>query len=268
MTKAWVKNDQQKEWQDLHHSITLALPHDVRTPLTGILTAADLLETQCDELEGHEVQRIAQIIHRSANRLHDLLQNFLLCAQIEVVEQVASPALPLRSESDSNRSGLAQWMGRLSLDSVGKTQGSLHAPTAVIAEAALERARRANREADLTLELDGDTIQMVEAHLNKIAQELLDNAFRYSETGTPVRVTGSRRDHRFALSIADSGRGMTADQIAHVGDYVPFDHDHYDQQGLGLGLVIAKRLTELYGGKLTLDSAPGHGTTAHLLLPA
>ena len=262
MTEVSIKH--QEELQDLRHSVTLALPHDVRTPLTGILAAASLLETQCDGLEGHEVQRIAQIIHRSANRLYDLLQNFLLCAQIEVVEQATCQSLPLRSESIS---GLAQWMGHLSLD-CAKTRGNLHAPTAAIAEAALQQARRVNREADLTLDLDGDTIQMVEAHLGKIVQELLNNAFRYSETGTPVRVTGRRRDHRFALSITDNGRGMTAEQIANAGDYVPFDHDHYDQQGMGLGLVIAKRLTELYGGELTLESAAGHGTTAHLFLPA
>lgn len=244
--------------QEPGSSITLILPHDVRSPLTGILTAARLLEAHHGGLEQHEVQRITQIIQRSADRLDRLVQNLLLCAQLKVASQAPGEAPP-------RPSALTQWMAHMSLD-CAKGQAHLKAPASVIVEAALRQARCANREADLTIEVDGDTLQMVETHLQKIVGELLDNAFRFSKAGTPVRVTGNHHDHRFALSIADNGRGMTAEQVASAGVYI--QPDRYEQQGLGLGLVIAKRLTELYGGELTIESTPGKGTTVQLLFPA
>jgi signal transduction histidine kinase len=81
-------------------------------------------------------------------------------------------------------------------------------------------------------------------------------------------VTATAGAGELALAIADAGRGMTAQQIAHVGGYVQFERHCQEQQGLGLGLTIAKRLAELHGGGLTLESEPGRGTTVTVRFPA
>lgn len=69
------------------------------------------------------------------------------------------------------------------------------------------------------------------------------------------------------LSVADTGPGMTAEQLARVGAFRQFDRKHREQQGLGLGLFLARKLALRAGTDLVLDSRPGAGTTALLRLP-
>ena len=71
----------------------------------------------------------------------------------------------------------------------------------------------------------------------------------------------------YKLTVIDSGQGMTEAQIANLGAYMQFERNLYEQQGSGLGLIIAKRLIELYGGKLTIESLPGQQTSVHVVLP-
>ena len=74
-------------------------------------------------------------------------------------------------------------------------------------------------------------------------------------------------DDAFLLQVRDRGRGMTADQIANLGAYMQFERKLYEQQGSGLGLVLAQRLTQLASGYLTIDSILHQETTVHLSLP-
>jgi signal transduction histidine kinase len=70
-----------------------------------------------------------------------------------------------------------------------------------------------------------------------------------------------------ALVINDRGRGLEAENIRKLGAYMQFDRKSREQQGLGLGLVIAKRLTELHGGNLSIQSDLATGTTVVVNLP-
>jgi two-component system sensor histidine kinase/response regulator len=95
----------------------------------------------------------------------------------------------------------------------------------------------------------------------------VQNALKFSEAGSPVRVSLAEVFNGIELSVTDQGRGFSTDQIRRVGAYVQFDRKIQDQQGLGLGLVIAKRLAELHGGTLSIDGRKGAGTTVTVKLP-
>jgi signal transduction histidine kinase len=69
------------------------------------------------------------------------------------------------------------------------------------------------------------------------------------------------------LSVTDQGRGFSTEDITKIGAYMQFDRKLQEQQGLGLGLVIAKRLTELHGGTLSIQSERGNSTTVTVKLP-
>ena len=109
-------------------------------------------------------------------------------------------------------------------------------------------------------------VQISSAHLTKIIEEITDNALKFSEPGTKVRVSSEDHDAEILIIINDEGRGMSREQIGRVTAFQQFERHHYEQQGAGLGLVIAKTLTEIYGGSLTIESMEKGGTTVTIRL--
>ena len=69
------------------------------------------------------------------------------------------------------------------------------------------------------------------------------------------------------MTVSDQGRGFSTEQITRVGAYMQFDRKMQEQQGLGLGLAIAKRLVELHGGTLSIVSEPSTGTVVTAKFP-
>src|SRR5690606_32161661 len=120
---------------------------------------------------------------------------------------------------------------------------------------AIYSAQRFGREGDLVLQHGTPAPALIGEHdLNKVMDELLDNAFKFSAPGTQIVLqTGVETvngEERLVIRLTDYGRGMTADQVRGVGAYMQFDRVLYEQQGSGLGLAIARGLTEMYEGTI------------------
>lgn len=241
--QAELQRQADRRLDELRGSLTLALPHELRTPLNGILGLAGILIEDYANCTPNEVLATAQDIHSSAERLHHLIENFLVFAQIQL----------LVTERKSLADG--DWLPVSGRD--------------VIPEIAMAVARRYRREADLLLELGDVAFNVPGEKLRKIIGESLDNAFKFSAPGKQVKVaTRETEDGRSELVIEDHGRGMTAEQIAKIGPHIQFERQLYEQQGAGLGLIISKRMTELLGGDFEVVSVPGAGTAIHARFPA
>ncbi len=242
LEKQAAANKQSREKLDeLRSQLALALPHELRTPLNGILGASDFLLADWEELEPAEIREMLQHIRSSGQRLYRLIQNFLLYAELEILAKE-----PARAQALQNCQ-------------ISSTQ-------AIVAGAAWEKARSALRETDLQLDLQDGSVLMAGARFKKLVEELVENAFKFSESGTPVTVTTRIQGDTFILSVSDKGRGMSAEQIAQIGAYMQFERKVYEQQGSGLGVAIARRLAELHGGQLTIDSTPNQQTTVTVTL--
>jgi len=235
-----VRELAEQKLADLRANISLALPHELLTPLNGILGFTDILITDHQNLQSEEIVSMSEAIRDSAKRLHRLIENFLIFAQIELVQ--ADQFHFLRE---------------------GQTL-DLRKPIERIARL---RAEQVGRVSDLVLELCDATVAITEDYMTKIVDELLENAFKFSTPGSPVRVQTMTGEGDFILRVADRGRGMKVEHIAKVGAYMQFERKIYEQQGSGLGLTIAKRLTELHGGELSIQSQMGVGTTIEIRLP-
>ena len=112
---------------------------------------------------------------------------------------------------------------------------------------------QAARVKDLKLEAVDVSVPMSEEYFSKVVNELVQNAFKFSEADTPVHVKLAETFNGIELAVTDQGKGFSTEQIRRIGAYVQFDRKLSEQQGLGLGLVIAKRLAELHGGSLSVD---------------
>lgn len=131
-----------------------------------------------------------------------------------------------------------------------------------------EQAKKVGREADLQVNFPTRcSLQICETRLYKIIQELIDNALKFSELGTKIDLISTLVGDQLIISLTDHGRGMTANQIAELAAYRQFDRQLYEQQGLGLGLIIAKRMAELHGGELNIQSQLAEKTVVQVVLP-
>lgn len=127
--------------------------------------------------------------------------------------------------------------------------------------------RGAERAADLQLQLAITPVPMSEEYFSKVVGELTHNAFKFSPPGTPVILELAATPEAVVFSVSDKGRGFSREEIAKVGAFMQFERKTHEQQGLGLGLTIARRLTELHGGTLIIESESGLGTKVTVKLP-
>jgi signal transduction histidine kinase len=232
----------EKNLADLRANISLMLPHEMSTPLNGILAYGEILSAEASSLPANEVAEMGQVIYDSAKRLERLIGNFLIYAQIEMLSADSQKLNALRAQATSF-------------------------PAQLIAEHAQAQARLAGRAADLVLELADWPMGISADYLARIIDELVQNAFKFSVSGTVVSVRLFAAPQELSLAITDHGRGFSPEQISRIGAYVQFDRKLHEQQGLGLGLIIAKRLAELHSGALTIQSEPGSATTVTVKLP-
>jgi two-component system sensor histidine kinase/response regulator len=239
--RAILQEQADRRMDDLRSNIVRALPHEFRTPLSIILGYSDLLARDYGG-QIPEVGRMSQSINNAANRLYKLVEKFWAYTETEVL--------------------LAD--GHIA-DRLNNLEPYYPGELVTVEARALAAIHR--REGDLILNVQDAITHVAEDHLRRIIQEILDNAFKFSEVGTPVELAAYSEQGYWQLRVTDQGRGMTPDQIAHIGAYVQFDRQYYEQQGAGLGLVIAQRLIQLYGGAYSVTSAPDAGTCVSIALP-
>ncbi len=227
---------------NLRDNILLSMPHELRTPLTSILGFSDIMVDDGLTLPPEQMVKMAGYINEAAIRLSHLVENFLAYAQIEIIRLD-----PRRVDTVLNR-GIVE-------------------TRAIIEDTSIQIAGQVNRMQDLRLEVAPATLAVQEMYLRKIVEELVDNAFKFSAPHTPVSVQGVVEVTRYALNITNQGLGMTPDQIAQVEAYMQFEREFHEQQGVGLGLIIARRLAELHEGELIIKSVRNQETTVMVRLP-
>jgi two-component system, sensor histidine kinase and response regulator len=232
----------QEKMQALRENLITSLPHELRTPLNTIIGFSDMLMVDADTLQPKLVAEWSQLIHAAGMRLYRLIENYLVYARIETLFRDPKQVATMRN----NR--------------VQHPAESLEYQVTV-------KAQQAGRASDLTLDLE-DTASVIasEEDLKKILDEIVDNAFKFSEAGKAVIVKARVVDNFYQIDVTDHGRGFTPEQIAAVGAYMQFERWIYEQQGLGLGLTIARRFAELYGGTMKIESVHGEKTTATIRL--
>jgi two-component system sensor histidine kinase/response regulator len=225
---------------ELRRALQSTLPHEFFTPLAGILGLAEFLRTDYATIPQDEAIGMLRDIERSARRLHRALSHYLTILELQSAgaDQPALTPLPATT--------------------VGE----------VVEAAARTAAERRERTCDLQLEIAPVALTLSVDNLMMMVEELVDNACGFSRKGTPV-VAQLRRDcAQIVLRVTDHGRGMTSAQVQRVGTFQQFDRRKYEQQGLGLGLALVRKLASMHGGDLQIDSQPGVGTVCTLCLPA
>jgi two-component system sensor histidine kinase/response regulator len=236
----------EEKLESLRDNILSALPHELRTPLTGIIGFGEVLARDAEKVSPEHIKHIANSIIKSGRRLHRIIENYLVYAQIELIM------------SDPQR--------------VKRMQAVREAkPDKIVRRVVKTKQEAYGRAIHPSLKADTAVLPILSDNLQKIIEELVDNACKFSPPESVVEISTAVdtavTKPRFTLTITNEGRGMSAEQIRDVGVYMQFERKMYEQQGSGMGLIIAKRLVELHRGQLLIESVPKQKTNVIVTLP-
>jgi signal transduction histidine kinase len=232
--------------QQQQRFLTRVLPHELRTPLTGIIGHAELMMSIGDAgetLTSAELLDYGRNLGRSGHRLLRVAEDFSLWSWLE-------------SSSFAARAGRKQ----------------VPVPTALAAgmlrEWGRESAELYGRERDQLVEAANATVLLPGEGLDRVVAHLIDNAFKFSLPGSPVQVLGRCLGPDYLITVEDRGRGMNEEELASIGMMRQFGRERFEQQGIGMGLVLARAFAQLSGGAFQLARNIGSpGMCAQLSLP-
>jgi two-component system, OmpR family, sensor kinase len=210
--------------------------HELRTPLTSISGHARMLDEWALEGDREKARRSVGAIRRETGRMRSLVESLLTLTRGD--------------------EGAPMEIGRYDLGAVAK-EATGSAATAADGRVSVEFVPT---EHDVLATFDRERILQV-------ASILLDNAVKYTPDGGSVAVRVEAKDDGVSLAVSDSGVGIFEDQLPLVFERFYRADTARAEEGVGLGLSIARQIAEAHGGTIEATSKVGVGSTFVLLLP-
>jgi two-component system, OmpR family, sensor kinase len=204
--------------------------HQLRTPITALLGQLEVARRR--ERTVAEYQQVLDQVHGEARRLGQIVESLLFMARAE--NEAGRPDLKPLELVSWLREHYSAWSSR-------------------------------ERGGDLSLEIELEPPVWVNVHahlLGQLLDNLVDNACKYSSTGSPIHVRLWRGGTMVALAVEDHGFGLSAEDLPHV--FEPFYRSSASRRrgvtGVGLGLAVVERIAWVFGGSITAESEPGQWT--------
>jgi signal transduction histidine kinase len=228
-----------RELDRMRDAFVATVSHELRTPLTSISGFLEMMQDEEERL-GDTGRSYLEVIRRSTERLHSLVEDLLLVAQIEArrVELQLAPV-----------------------------------DVVALAARAVESVRPVADEKGVSLELSADHPPVVQAdgtRLSQVVDNLVSNAVKFTNDGGAVSVKVDGDAAGVRLVVSDTGIGVPAEEQAKIFSRF-FRASTATQRaipGTGLGLAISRALVEQHGGTIVFASREGEGTRVTVTLPA
>jgi len=216
-------------------AVLRSVSHDLRSPLTAIMTASEVLESSVDILSSAEREELQRTIRLQLRRLERFVSNLLDLSRLE-----AGAARPVPE---------------------------LWTVDGLVARA-LEAIGPENERVDVALPHDSAPVQVDPTQLEHVLVNLLENALKFSSPSDRIEVRAEQEGEEVIIRVMDHGPGIPAHEQRLI--FEPFSRGSSGDggRGSGLGLAIARGFVHENGGRLWVESKPGAGSIFALALPA
>ena len=229
---------ERKKMDQLKDDFIGLVSHELRSPLTVITGAVNTVLTEGDRLSPEETSQLLTDAALEADALSHLLSNLLELSRAQ------ANRLLIHAEPVS--------VARIIQDTVEeiKRQSSAH-------------------QFILNIPKKLPTVCADRLRLERVLYNLIDNAVKYSPQGGEVRVLVKSEEERLVISVSDQGIGISlSDQAKLFGPFQRLEESKLEGvRGLGLGLLVCRRLVETHGGRIWVESEPGKGSTFFFTMP-
>ncbi|HIP87120.1 MAG TPA: hybrid sensor histidine kinase/response regulator [Anaerolineales bacterium] len=241
-----IRQVTETEFDELKQQITTVLGHELRMPLTYVTGYAELALEDLENLSAEELQEFLAGIKRGADRLTRLVNDLLLLIRLDT-GRTAKEFRDLATVHDD-------------LGNVVERTVWQHALQAAERGVALE----------VQVAPDLPPVLICETLFVDALGRLIDNGIKFSlRDERRVTVRARVADGRVEVSVIDRGIGIPPEEIPHLFErFRQIGRDRLEQQGVGIGLAIAREVIRLHGGDIEVESTPGEGSTFTIWLPA
>jgi signal transduction histidine kinase/DNA-binding response OmpR family regulator len=232
-------NQELKRVEEMEKRFLANMSHELRTPLNAILGFAELLiDNRETDIAPERRRKFLETIHRSGKHLLALINDILDLAKVDAGQ------MTIEVESIPARGAVAEALG-------------------VVEQLAQDRGILLGSHIDPTLSITADP-----GRIKQILLNLLSNAIKFTEQGGQVTVRARTDGQRVRFEVTDTGMGITPeDQARLFHEFQQASSADRRQHGTGLGLALTRRLVELHGGTVGLESVPNEGSTFWFTMP-
>jgi two-component system sensor histidine kinase/response regulator len=226
LAKAANRKSLEKEKREtLQNNISKVIPHELLTPLDGIIGVSSIMKEYATDMSPEEIQQFSEAILESGNRLYDTIKKFIYHTEVELL-------LNDESKKDLLQSEIIEF-GALMLSNQCEQVATKH-----------------NRLSDLKINPNIFNAKISLSHFEIIISNIVDNAFKFSKKGDAVRIEVVTDETFVHISVCDEGIGIDGITKKNIEVFTQFNRDKMEQQGLGLGLITAIKLLEFYKGEI------------------
>ena len=219
---------------------TSDVSHELRTPASVILTQCEF-SLEMDQTP-EEYREALEVIQHQGLKMKDLISQLLFISRLE--------------------------QGREPLQIAACDLSSL------ITEICAEQSQISDRGITLLQNIQPELIAPVDPRLfSRVVANLISNAYKYGRPGGHITVSLSEADGQVRLQVCDDGIGIAAEHLTKIFDrFYQVDaartSDDSAEAGAGLGLAMVREITQMHGGQVSVESAPGEGSTFTVTIPA
>lgn len=235
--KKYVK--ELEELQIHKDSVLAILSHDLRSPLTTIIGAADYLRANVDSMEAGEIKEFLEIIFNSSTNELSTLDYLLEWARIKYASEIFSPA----------KVKLVEY-----IDTVFKS----------LNDTASINAINLHHEVEENESVFADGKMLI-----SIIQNIVSNAIKHTGQGGSISITATKQDDHIIVKVKDTGVGMSREIQDKL--FTPQVNDlskaRQENKGAGIGLLLVKGFLEKNGGEIWVESVEGEGSSFYFTLP-
>jgi two-component system phosphate regulon sensor histidine kinase PhoR len=237
-----------RQLETIRRDFVANVSHELKTPVTSIQGFVEAL-ADGEVKDPAQIERYLGIIARHASRLNSIIEDLLTLSRFEEPGEGASA-------------------GAVEARALSFVRGPLKP---VLEEAIdLSSVKAEEKRMKIDLACDGRIEARINAPLLEQAMiNLIDNAIKYSPEDGRIRVEATKQDSHVAVAVQDNGCGIPAEHLPRIFErfYVVDKSRSRKLGGTGLGLAIVKHIAQAHGGYVTVESAPGKGSTFTLYLP-